>query len=223
MSDSGLNMTNTSKTLVIAVLLADVAFGAYFLYPRDDRSTNDRDAATKSSAAFDAAGSRFGDPHVIAGRVVSAAPPVTSTVDTASAPKQSLAANVATKSGPSASGAEQELRPEAQAPQQLGRTPEPVDGPSSFGSKPRPVPRTGNGRDSLHHRGSNPVAAAMTEEQVKESAKLDPALSPPDLRARDPLYRRGSDPVAAAMTDQLVRESSRLGPALPPPNPPNTK
>lgn len=34
--------------------------------------------------------------------------------------------------------------------------------------------------DDSYHRGSNPVAAAMTEQLVKESAKLDPGLPPPN-------------------------------------------
>ncbi|MEA3082621.1 MAG: hypothetical protein QOC89_318 [Paraburkholderia sp.] len=34
--------------------------------------------------------------------------------------------------------------------------------------------------DDSYHRGSNPVAAAMTEQLVRQSAKLDPGLPPPN-------------------------------------------
>ncbi|MGA9917039.1 hypothetical protein [Paraburkholderia sp.] len=76
----------------------------------------------------------------------------------------------------------------------------------------------------------------MTDELVKESAKLDPALPPPspspspsasasalplpptDQPGRNNADHSGSNPVAAAMTEQLVRESAKLDPALPPPD-----
>ncbi|MFP3563581.1 hypothetical protein [Paraburkholderia sp. SIMBA_030] len=64
----------------------------------------------------------------------------------------------------------------------------------------------------------------MTDQLVKESAQLDPALPPPPNQpGRNDLHRRGSNPVASAMTDQLVRESAKLDPALPPPNRPGTQ
>ncbi|WP_211611345.1 hypothetical protein [Paraburkholderia haematera] len=86
-------------------------------------------------------------------------------------------------------------------------------------SKVDPVPRTESRRDSLYRHGSTPVASSFTDELVKESAKLDPALPPPPQQtSRNDPYRAGSNPVAAAMTDQLVRESAKLDPALPPPN-----
>ncbi|MEZ0606471.1 hypothetical protein ACAX43_30745 [Paraburkholderia sp. IW21] len=80
------------------------------------------------------------------------------------------------------------------------------------------MPRTESRRDSLRRHGSYSVAAAMTDELVKESAQLDPALPPPAQPSRNDPYRPGSNPIAAAMTDQLVRQSAKLDPALPPPN-----
>ncbi|MBK5087219.1 hypothetical protein IQ287_14595 [Burkholderia sp. R-69927] len=106
------------------------------------------------------------------------------------------------------------------------RTREPVAVHSYVEPKINPVWRTESRRDSSHRHGSNPVASAMTDELVKESAKLDPALPPPTQPALSPTaqpshndpYRPGSNPIAAAMTDQLVRESAKLDPALPPPD-----
>ncbi|MFL9867755.1 hypothetical protein PQR67_26580 [Paraburkholderia fungorum] len=87
-----------------------------------------------------------------------------------------------------------------------------------------PAPRAESRRDDSHRQGSNPLASAMTDQLVKQSAQLDPALPPPQPQSghNDP-YRPGSNPVAAAMTDQLVRQSAKLDPALPPPNQPNVK
>ncbi|MFC0397875.1 hypothetical protein [Paraburkholderia rhizosphaerae] len=68
-----------------------------------------------------------------------------------------------------------------------------------------------------HPGGDNAVAAAMTEALVRQSAKLDPSLPPPDMSktvslndSPDPSNRGGANPVAAAMTEQLVRESTRF-------------
>jgi hypothetical protein len=44
----------------------------------------------------------------------------------------------------------------------------------------QPVEPTQASLDDLYRRGSNPVAAAMTQQLVKESAKLDPGLPPPN-------------------------------------------
>jgi hypothetical protein len=73
-----------------------------------------------------------------------------------------------------------------------------------------------------HPSGSNPVAALLTDELVRESSKPDPSLpmpsgvSVPSLETQTPPGRR-SNPVASAMTDQLVRESSRVAPVQQPP------
>jgi hypothetical protein len=88
-------------------------------------------------------------------------------------------------------------------------------------SKAATVVQPGRGRDGLHRRDSNSVSSAATDELVKESAKLDPALPPPEPApfVHDDQPHRGSNAVAAAMTQQLVKESAKLDPALPPPNP----
>lgn len=80
-------------------------------------------------------------------------------------------------------------------------------------------------RDDAHPNGSNPVAAMLTDQLVKESAKPDPSLpmpsgvtvptQPDNGAAPGPVAGNGrsTNPVASAMTDRLVRESSRVGQA----------
>jgi hypothetical protein len=73
------------------------------------------------------------------------------------------------------------------------------------------------------HRAMTPQGATPeTNELVRESAKLDPSLPPPDMSAAraatDPRSSKpgaGANPVAAAMTDQFVRNSARLDPSPP--------
>lgn len=65
-------------------------------------------------------------------------------------------------------------------------------------------------------RGSNPVASAMTDQLVRESAKPDPSLPMPSgvsvpLQPQMPASR-STNPAASAMTDRLVRESSNVTP-----------
>ncbi|MBE0632130.1 MAG: extensin, partial [Burkholderia vietnamiensis] len=59
-------------------------------------------------------------------------------------------------------------------------------------------------------RAETPETAAL----VRESAKLDPSLPPPQYVATpglaQPHAAAGSNPVAAAMTEQLVRQSSTI-------------
>ncbi|WP_429362819.1 hypothetical protein [Paraburkholderia sp. GAS32] len=151
-----------------------------------------------------------------AGTVIGAAPLSGNTVTD---PKQSTSGTVVTVSGSPVDDA-------VPLPRANTRPRESVAVRAYAESKTAPVLRTEGRRDSLHRHGSNPVAAAITDELVKQSAKLDPALPPPAQAqaqaqaqaSHDDSYRRGSNPVAAAMTDQLVRESAKLDPSLPPPN-----
>ncbi|MFM0012619.1 hypothetical protein PQR46_16905 [Paraburkholderia sediminicola] len=143
-----------------------------------------------------------------AGTVVGPAPLSGNTVTD---PKQSTSRTVVTVSGSPVNGA-------VQVPRANTRPRESVAVRGYVESKTDPVLRTEGTRDSLHRHGSNSVAVAITDELVKESAKLDPALPPPVQPSHDDSYRTGSNPVAAAMTNQLVRESAKLDPSLPPPN-----
>ncbi|MFM0636321.1 hypothetical protein PQQ63_06410 [Paraburkholderia metrosideri] len=151
----------------------------------------------------------MGDTHVSAGSVVGAAP---------------LSGNAATGSGQSTSGAvvtasDSPVKGVEQLPRPVTRPREPVAAHGYAESKTDPALRAESRGDSLHRHGLNPAASAMTDELVKESAGLDPALPPPPVQSsRNDVYRQGLNPVAAAMTDQLVKESAKLDPALPPPN-----
>ncbi|OLL32294.1 hypothetical protein BTH42_07560 [Burkholderia sp. SRS-W-2-2016] len=79
-------------------------------------------------------------------------------------------------------------------------------------------------RDDTHPNGSNPVAAMLTDQLVKESAKPDPSLPMP-TGVTVPLSQERTTPpsVGSAMTDQLVRESSRVTPMTQPAQPPILK
>jgi hypothetical protein len=83
----------------------------------------------------------------------------------------------------------------------------------------------GRARDDLTRHGSNAVAAAMTEQLVRESSKPDPSLPmPPPMQAAPTSQdHRGSNPVAAAMTQELVRESARVNAASQGPAPSGTQ
>jgi hypothetical protein len=206
-------MRNVRTSLIVGVLLVELVFGAFLLLQKSQRSTADADVATNSSAELAATSSQLADTHVTAGSVVGAAPLSGNTVTDPKQPaSQSANGTVVTEASLPVSSA-------VQAPRLDTHTREPVVVHAVVVPKADPVPRTDSRRDSLHRHGSNPAASAITDELVKESAKLDPALPPPPaLPSRNDPYRPGSNPVAAAMTDQLVRESAKLDPALPPPN-----
>ncbi|CAE6806660.1 hypothetical protein R69749_02876 [Paraburkholderia domus] len=210
------NMRNVRTSLIVGVLLVELVFGVFLLSHKSHRSTVDPDVTTSSQTELAAISPQLGDTHVAAGSVVGAAPLAS---NTATSSGQSTSGTVVTASDSPAKGGAPLVRPDT-------RTREPVAAHGYVEPKTNRVWRTESGRDGLHRHGSNPVASAMTDELVKESAKLDPALPPPTQPALSPTaqpshndpYRPGSNPIAAAMTDQLVRESAKLDPALPPPD-----
>jgi len=233
-------MRNTGKVLVVALVLAEVAFGAYFLTHNEDQSAPPADATATTATA----GSRLDGTHITAGSVAGTAQPAPATnnaartvqpapsKDTAPrAPTQSQVGSIAPETDLSAKRPVQAPQPKTQPRQELARAPAPapVEASASVAAKPGSVPPSARARDntSRQNPGSNAVASSFTDQLVKESAKLDPSLPPPSPSApplvRDDRSRRGPNPVAAALTDQLVRESSKLDPALPPPNQPGTK
>ncbi|ORC52616.1 hypothetical protein B2G74_08690 [Burkholderia sp. A27] len=246
-------MRNTGKVLVVALVLAEVAFGAYFLTHNEDQSAPPADATATTATA----GSRLDGTHITAGSVAGTAQPAPG-VDTAPrtvqpapatnnaartvqptpskdvvarAPTPSQVGSIAPETDLSAKRPVQAPQPKTQPRQELARAPAPapVEASASVAAKPGSVPPSARARDntSRQNPGSNAVASSFTDQLVKESAKLDPSLPPPSPSApplvRDDRSRRGPNPVAAALTDQLVRESSKLDPALPPPNQPGTK
>ncbi|MFM0730391.1 hypothetical protein PQQ52_07830 [Paraburkholderia sediminicola] len=214
MNESLVNMRNVRTSLIVGVLFVELVFGAFLLLQKSHRSTADSDVATNGSVELASASPQSGDTHVTAGTVVGAAP---------------LSGNAAMGSGQSTSGAvvtaaDSPVIGVEQAPRPAVRPREPVAVHGYVESKADPTPRTESRGDSLHRHGLNPAASAMTDELVKASAGLDPALPPPPVQpSRNDAYHQGLNPVAAAMTDQLVKESAKLDPGLPPPNQPNMK
>lgn len=116
-----------------------------------------------------------------------------------------------------------QMPPPQQRPQSAPAT-APAQARASFAAKPVPAQQYARARDDLNRHGSNPVAAALTQQLVSESAKPDPSLpmptmplTPPVRTAPDYQDRHGANPTAAAMTQQLVRESAKPDPSLPMP------
>jgi hypothetical protein len=177
-------MTNTAKSLIAGVLLVELGLASYLLFPKDDQQTVETDAGTNSSAMTAVVDPRFSDAHVAAGSVVRAAPPTRSTDDITGAPLPAPVGNVAPVPGPAAMDFTEGPRPEAQSHQQPAHPLESADARKSVGSKAAPVPRIERRRDDLHRPGSNQVGAAMTDELVRESAKLNPVSQPPKRPAR---------------------------------------
>ncbi|CAN7586685.1 hypothetical protein LJR230_004169 [Trinickia sp. LjRoot230] len=122
-------------------------------------------------------------------------------------------------SSPAAAQVTAQPKPEAQSKQAPSTAVASVNVQGSGAPKVVPARRAQRGRNGLDRR-----ATPETDALVRESAKLDPSLPPPDMSAaRAAMDQRrskpgtGSNPVAAAMTDQLIRDSAKLDPSLPPP------
>ncbi|MFM0270962.1 hypothetical protein PQQ59_10310 [Paraburkholderia aspalathi] len=171
--------------------------------------------------------SRPGD-HVTAGSIDQSQPSGSITKSTANAqepvvPAPALA--VAPASGPAAAQVTAQPKPEARPKQAPSTAVASVNVQDSGAPKVTPAQRAQRGQDGVDHRAiTTRGATPETDELVRESAKLDPSLPPPDMSAaRASMDQssskpgKGSNPVAAAMTEQLVKESAKLDPSLPPP------
>jgi hypothetical protein len=223
--------------MIIGGLLLGAAGTTYLmLLQADRREMAEVTAAMDESARPPVVDSRVSD-HVTEGSISQSKPSGAIAKSTAIAQQSVVPAlavapapmTSARASSPAAAQVTGQPKPEAQPKQAPSTEVASVNVQDSGAPKVVPAQRAQRGRDGLDRRaittqGSNPVAAAMTDQLVRESAKLDPSLPPPDMSAaraamdqRNPKPRTGSNPVAAAMTDQLVRESSKLDPSLPPP------
>jgi hypothetical protein len=213
-NDSVLDMTNTGKALIIALVLVDVGFISYQLLPKGNHSEAAPDTVTANSVTASAAGSRVDGTHVSAGNVVSTSPSANSTGEITAAPQP-------VKPAPIANDAQ--ARPQTSRHKQPGRALAPADARESVAAKADTAQPVAHARADLTRHGSNAVAAAMTEQLVKESSKPDPSLPmPPQTQAQTQTQTQsapvgqdhhGSNPVGAAMTQALVRESARVNPA----------
>ena len=242
LKNPSVSMMNTRKILmIIGGLLLGAAGTTYLmLLQADRREMAEVTAATDESARPPVVDSRVSD-HVTEGSIGQSKLPGAITKSTAiaqqsvvPAPAPALAVAPAPMtatpaSSPAAAQVTGQPKPEAQPKQAPSEAVASVNVQDLGAPKVVPAQHAQRGRDGLDRRaittqGSNPVAAAMTDQLVRESAKLDPSLPPPDMSAaraamdqRSSKPRTGSNPVAAAMTDQLVRESAKLDPSLPPP------
>jgi hypothetical protein len=228
-------MRNIGKALVVGLVLAEVAFAVYLLSPKSDPATRAPGAVTDTdgSAALASDKVQSGTLQANAGNAVGAPSPGANADDSARVaaqiPAQSAQGHITSAPAPAPAPApEPSTQRAAQLPpQQAQPHPQTVQTPAvatvlaASDSKAATVVQTGRGRDALHRHDSNTGSSAETDELVRESAKLDPALPPPDPQAfvHDDQPHRGSNAVAAAMTQQLVKESAKLDPSLPPPNP----
>ncbi|MGF6771482.1 hypothetical protein P3T18_003969 [Paraburkholderia sp. GAS199] len=224
-------MRKIGKTLVVSLVLAEVAFAAYLLSPKSDPSTSATGGAVNHAADLQ-----------------SNATPVNSHDASIAVQSSAGATNSVTQAAISGQSTEGRIAPAANVPAQTAAQATPQDtAPLQKSARPREstavasvnvdtaaapgVAQGARGRDNLGRRGVNPVSVSSsssgssseTDALVRESAKLDPNLPPPPAAAtplvHDDQPHRSSNTVAAAMTDQLVRESAKLDPNLPPPNP----
>lgn len=231
-------MMNTRKILMIigGLLLGAVGTMYLMLLQADRRSMAEVTAAMHESAQPPVVDSRVGD-HATEGSIDQSKPSGGITKSTAIAQEPAVPAagpalavapapmTAASASSPAASQVTGQPKPEAQPKQVPSTAVASVTVQDSGAPKVVPAQRALRGRDDLDHRAiTTRGATPETDELVRESAKLDPSLPPPDMSAARAAMDQssskpgtGSNPVAAAMTDQLVRESAKLDPSLPPP------
>ena len=229
-------MMNTRKIwMIVGGILLGAAGTTYLtLLLEDRRSVAEVTAAMDESARPPVVDSRVGD-HVTQGSISPSKPSGAVTQSTAIAQEPAVTAPVlagasapttaAPASSPAAAQVTGQRKPEAQPKQALSTAVASVNVQDSSAPKVVPAQRALRGRDGLDRRAiTSRGATPETDELVRESAKLDPSLPPPDMSAaraamdqRSAKPRAGSNPVAAAMTDQLVRDSAKLDPSLPPP------
>ncbi|MCX4149453.1 hypothetical protein PQR70_28365 [Paraburkholderia madseniana] len=240
LQEPSVSMMNTRKILMIIGGLLLVAAGTTYLMllQADRRSMAEVTAAMHESAHPPVVDSRAGD-QVTEGTIDQSKPSGAITKSTAiaqepvapapaSAPALAVAPapmTAAPASSPAAAQVTGQPKPEAQPKQAPSTAVASVNVQDSGAPKVVPAHRAQRGRDGLDHRAiTTQGATPETDELVRESAKLDPSLPPPDMSAarvttdqRSSKPGTGSNPVAAAMTDQLVKESAKLDPSLPPP------
>ncbi|MBT2793994.1 hypothetical protein [Paraburkholderia strydomiana] len=207
-------MTNTGKTLIIGLVLADLVVCGYLFYPREDRKS--APPAEAALTAPDTTESRsYGESHVIAGsiarpgspdananasaksnsgtivsggdvRTPAPAAPMSTAPAATAAPAATVANIPAAEMQPQAQVA-QPVQPQTQQAQQTQVQPQPQSQPQQ-----QPQPQ-------------------------RYSARSKATQHADDARSHEDLRRHGSSDVGALMTELLVRESAKLDPSLPPP------
>jgi len=226
-------MMNTRKiSMIIGGLLLVAAGTTYLVLLQANRSAMaEVTAATDESARPPVVDSRASD-HVTEGSIGESKPSgaITKSTTIAQQPVVSAPAvapapmTVAPGSSPAAAQVTAQPKPEAQPKQAPSTVVASVNVQDSGAPKVVPAQRAQRGRDGVDRRAiTTQGATPETDELVRESAKLDPSLPPPNMSAaraamdqRSSKAGTGSNPVAAAMTDQFVRESAKLDPSLRP-------
>jgi len=237
-------MTNTGKTLIVGLVLADLVICAYLLYPREEKKSAAAPEAVLS--APDSGTSRPAETHVIAGSIVRPA-----------SPDMTAAAHPNANTSSAQSGTKTsrvDVRPPSAAPAVAMQPAAPVtpavptapinglaNAPAADIQTQAQLPQV-----SQAPQVAQPVQALPPAQQPQVQAQMQAQVQAPqqphaqqpsqapsqrsyarsrasqhaeDARAHEDLRRRGSSDVGAMMTELLVRESAKLDPSLPPPPP----
>ncbi|MDN7903710.1 extensin [Burkholderia diffusa] len=222
-------MTSTRKTLMIAggLLVAAAATGYVMLLRADHRAI--AEAGIGDSAAPAAAVTAANDGHVAQGAIAPPAAVVAAPAPPAKTSPPPPTVHVVTvepeDATPPKAQAAQPAKAPVQAAQPVQSTPPVQAAQAAQPSQPaeQPTQHAVRKRDGLErHAAATSARKSETPETaalVRESAKLDPSLPPPQYVATPSADRQhastGANPVAAAMTDQLVRQSSSFKSATP--------
>ncbi|AXF11906.1 hypothetical protein C8K18_102380 [Paraburkholderia sp. GV068] len=223
-------MTNTGKTLIIGLVLADLVICAYLLYPREEK---------KSAAAPEAAltapeitDSRPAETHVIAGSIARPASPETSAKANSNAPGGTKVSRVDVRPSPAPTPtvAPQPALPAAPALQGVPNT-SVANVPAADMQTQAQLPQVQQPTQPIQQQPVQAQQPVQTQQQVQppqqgqqpqhanNTRSKTAQRAAEDSRGHDDLRRRGSSDVGALMTELLVRESAKLDPSLPPPPP----
>ncbi|APA88397.1 hypothetical protein BJG93_23825 [Paraburkholderia sprentiae WSM5005] len=250
-------MTNTGKMMIVGLLVVDAGVAGYLLYPRDDQVPAVTGAVTRGTTGAvepqpQTDTTRAAGASVMPAQPMSPPAPQSALAQTGSAarvPAQALAPapsppataaapalGATPDSGQTAGGRIDNAAPPAVNPAAVAHARAKLQSyaeqknPSRPQYGPRIDQTQGHRRDDMHPNGANSVAAMLTDQLVKESAKPDPSLPMPsgitvpmssgNATGAGAGTGRGTNPVASAMTDQLVRESSKVTPTPPAAAPP---
>jgi hypothetical protein len=217
-------MTNTGKTLIIGLVLADLVICAYLLYPREEK---------KSAAAPEAAltapeitDSRPAETHVIAGSIARPASPETSAKANSNAPGGTKVSrmDVRPSPAPTPTVAPQPALPAAPALQGVPNT-SVANVPAADMQTQAQLPQVQQPTQPIQQQPvqaqqqMQPPQQGQQPQHANNTRSKTAQRGAEDSRGHDDLRRRGSSDVGALMTELLVRESAKLDPSLPPPPP----
>ncbi|AFT88638.1 hypothetical protein [Paraburkholderia phenoliruptrix] len=214
-------MTNTGKTLIVGLVLADLVICAYLLYPREEKKS----AAAPEAAltAPDVVDSRPAETHVIAGSIVRPGSPETAAnANNGSAQNGTKVSRVDVRPSPSSA---QMAAPQAAMPAMPAAPAAPA---TNLANMPAVDMQTQAPLSQVPPAAAQQPMQQQQQAQVQAQQQAQPQRSyarskttqhADDSRGHEDLRRHGSNEVGALMTELLVRESAKLDPSLPPPPP----